>query len=43
MTELGQSREVPPERKTMGCPRIPYLFGVLGCDCGRNASVVLPN
>lgn len=43
MTKRGQPREVPPERKTMGYPCIFDLFSMLGCDCGRHASMVFPN
>ena len=43
MTKLGQSREVPPERKAVGYPCIPDLFSVLGCDRGRHIGMVLPN
>ena len=37
------SREIPPERKTMGDPS---LFGVLvklGCSCGQYTGMVLSN
>ena len=40
-TRRGQSREVPPERQTMGVAGISVVFDMSGYSCGRNGSVVL--
>ena len=42
MIERGQSREVPPERKTMGVAGISIVFDMSGYDCGQYGSVVFP-
>ena len=41
MIERGQPREVPPERKAMGYPCIPVIFGMFGYGRGRNTGMVL--
>jgi hypothetical protein len=43
MIERGQTREIPPERKTMGDPCISMLFDMSGCGCGRYTGMVLPH
>ncbi|MDP6769438.1 MAG: hypothetical protein QF704_01930 [Anaerolineales bacterium] len=42
-TRRRRSREIPPERKAMGDPCIPSVFGMPGYGRGRNISVVFPN
>ena len=39
----GRSREVPPERKTMGVAGISIVFDMSGYSCGQYGSVVLPH
>ena len=40
-TRRGQTREVPPERKTMGDSSLSGVFDKLGCGCGQYTGVVL--
>jgi hypothetical protein len=37
------SREVPPERQTMGDPCISIVFDMFGYSCGQYGSVVFPD
>ena len=39
----GRTREVPPERKTMGAESLSGVFDKFGCSCGQYTSVVLPH
>jgi len=41
-TRRGQSREVPPERQTMGVAGISIVFDMSGYSCGQYGSVVFP-
>ncbi len=43
MTTRRSSREIPPERKTMGDPCISVLFDMSGCGCGQYIGMVLSN
>ena len=43
MTIRRSSREVPPERKTMGDPCISVVFDMFGYSCGQYGGMVLPN
>ena len=38
----GRTREVPPERKTMGVAGISIVFDKPGYSCGQYGGVVLP-
>ena len=39
----GRTREVPPERKTMGVAGISVLFDMSGYSCGQYGGMVLLN
>ena len=40
MIELGQTREIPPERKAVAAEGISGIFSKPRYSCGRNISVV---
>jgi len=40
MIERGQTREIPPERKTVAVEGISGIFSEPRYGCGRNSSVV---
>ena len=40
MIELGQTREIPPERKAVAVEGISGIFSKPRYSCGRNTSVV---
>jgi len=42
MNKKEQSREVPPERRTMGVQGIYRLLDSLGCICGQYTGMVFP-
>ena len=43
MIELGQTREIPPERKAVAVDGISGIFSKPRYGCGRNISVVFHN
>ena len=43
MIELGQTREIPPERKAMGVASISVLFDMSRCGRGRYTGMVFSN